>query len=137
VSCSWRCSDSPIRPRSPWTTSASPASATGWSELKGHERRFLAALWPPAWSSQEDEITARADELLARFRLDHMREEHAGTLSGGQRKLLELARALDTPVLRDASHLLADIRHEARLRRPDVRRKNRRSDSWSGGSHFR
>jgi uncharacterized protein YjiS (DUF1127 family) len=49
----------------------------------------------------------------------------------------DLYRALDTPVLRDASHLLADIRHEARLRRPDVRRKNRRSDSWSGGSHFR
>jgi neutral amino acid transport system ATP-binding protein len=56
--------------------------------------RFLASLWKPAWSAQEDEITARADELLVRFKMDHMREEHAGTLSGGQRKLLEMARAL-------------------------------------------
>jgi neutral amino acid transport system ATP-binding protein len=46
------------------------------------------------WSSQEREIEEQADELLARFRLDHMREEYAGTLSGGQRKLLEMARAL-------------------------------------------
>ena len=32
--------------------------------------------------------------LLERFRLDHMRDEFAGSLSGGQRKLLEMARAL-------------------------------------------
>ena len=42
----------------------------------------------------EGEIEARADELLERFRLDHMRDEYAGNLSGGQRKLLEMARAL-------------------------------------------
>ena len=46
------------------------------------------------WSSQEREIEEQADELLDRFRLDHMRDEYAGTLSGGQRKLLEMARAL-------------------------------------------
>ena len=40
------------------------------------------------------EIEARADELLERFKLDHMRDEFAGSLSGGQRKLLEMARAL-------------------------------------------
>jgi branched-chain amino acid transport system ATP-binding protein len=33
-------------------------------------------------------------DLLERFTLDHMRDEYAGTLSGGQRKLLEMARAL-------------------------------------------
>ena len=33
-------------------------------------------------------------ELLARFKLDAKREDLAGTLSGGQRKLLEMARAL-------------------------------------------
>ena len=48
------------------------------------------------WRRQEDGITARADELLERFRLDHMRDEFAGNLSGGQRKLLEMARALMT-----------------------------------------
>ena len=49
---------------------------------------------PAAVAAQEQEIEARADELLARFKLDHMRDEFAGSLSGGQRKLLEMARAL-------------------------------------------
>ena len=40
------------------------------------------------------EITERADELLARFKLDAKRDDFAGSLSGGQRKLLEMARAL-------------------------------------------
>ncbi len=56
--------------------------------------RFLPALLPSVWKGQEAEITARADELLVRFKLDHMRDEFAGTLSGGQKKLLEMARAL-------------------------------------------
>jgi branched-chain amino acid transport system ATP-binding protein len=46
------------------------------------------------WRGQEESITARADALLERFRLDRMRDEFAGSLSGGQRKLLEMARAL-------------------------------------------
>jgi branched-chain amino acid transport system ATP-binding protein len=56
--------------------------------------RFLPALLPSLWRGQEQEITERADELLVRFKLDHMREQFAGTLSGGQKKLLEMARAL-------------------------------------------
>ena len=56
--------------------------------------RLLSALVPPAWRGQEDAIRVRAEELLVRFRLDHMRDQFAGTLSGGQRKLLEMARAL-------------------------------------------
>jgi len=56
--------------------------------------RMLPALAPRAWRDQEAENVARADVLLRRFRLDHMREQYAGTLSGGQRKLLEMARAL-------------------------------------------
>jgi neutral amino acid transport system ATP-binding protein len=55
---------------------------------------FWSSLIPPTWRTQEREIEARADELLTRFRLDHMRSEFAGSLSGGQRKLLEMARAL-------------------------------------------
>jgi branched-chain amino acid transport system ATP-binding protein len=46
------------------------------------------------WKNQEREIEARADALLDRFKLSHMRDEFAGTMSGGQRKLLEMARAL-------------------------------------------
>ena len=56
--------------------------------------RFFASMLPPLWRAQEAAIEQRADELLARFRMDRMRDEFAGTLSGGQRKLLELARAL-------------------------------------------
>jgi branched-chain amino acid transport system ATP-binding protein len=55
---------------------------------------FLRAIFPPAWRKQEQENTARAEELLARFKLDAKRDDFAGTMSGGQRKLLEMARAL-------------------------------------------
>jgi neutral amino acid transport system ATP-binding protein len=56
--------------------------------------RMVPALIHPGWRAQEEEITARALELLARFKLDTKRDDLAGTLSGGQRKLLEMARAL-------------------------------------------
>ena len=52
------------------------------------------AMFPGFWRDQEEEITARAEELLARFSLDTKRDDFAGSLSGGQRKLLEMARAL-------------------------------------------
>ena len=58
--------------------------------------KWWNGLLPFRWKQQEQEIEARADELLARFKLDHMRDEYAGTLSGGQRKLLEMSRALMT-----------------------------------------
>jgi branched-chain amino acid transport system ATP-binding protein len=58
--------------------------------------RWWNGLLPFTWRQQETEIEARADELLRRFKLDHMRDEYAGTLSGGQRKLLEMARSLMT-----------------------------------------
>jgi branched-chain amino acid transport system ATP-binding protein len=56
--------------------------------------RFLPALLRPSWSAQETDIERRADELLERFNLAHMRDQFAGTMSGGQRKLLEMARAM-------------------------------------------
>jgi neutral amino acid transport system ATP-binding protein len=61
-----------------------------------HQRgeRLFPALVKPAWKEQESEIEAKAEVLLERFRLSHMRDEYAGSLSGGQRKLLEMARAL-------------------------------------------
>ncbi len=56
---------------------------------------FVKALLP-VWGRQEAEIEQRADALLDRFNLTHMRDEFAGTMSGGQRKLVEMARALMT-----------------------------------------
>ncbi|WP_310963050.1 ABC transporter ATP-binding protein [Nocardioides terrisoli] len=55
--------------------------------------RFLPGLLG-MWRSQEHEITEKADALLERFLLARLRDDFAGTLSGGQRKLLEMARAL-------------------------------------------
>jgi neutral amino acid transport system ATP-binding protein len=55
---------------------------------------FFRALWTPIWRGQEADIVERAEALLERFNLAHMRDEFAGELSGGQRKLLEMARAL-------------------------------------------
>ena len=56
--------------------------------------RILNALVPFRWRSQETQIEEQATQLLERFQLSHMRDEYAGNLSGGQRKLLEMARAL-------------------------------------------
>jgi neutral amino acid transport system ATP-binding protein len=46
--------------------------------------------------TQERELRERAWETLEFFEIDHLAEEDAGNLSGGQRKLLEMARALLT-----------------------------------------
>jgi branched-chain amino acid transport system ATP-binding protein len=55
---------------------------------------IFRALIPSTWRSQEQSNTDRADDLLRRFKLDAKREDFAASLSGGQRKLLEMARAL-------------------------------------------
>ncbi len=64
----------------------------GATEQRGE--RMFNALLRPLWGGQEKENTARAEELLERFQLTHLKDAYAGTLSGGQRKLLEMARAL-------------------------------------------
>ena len=56
--------------------------------------RLREALLPFRWRSQETAVLERAEEMLERFNLSRMRDDYAGTLSGGQRKLLEMARAL-------------------------------------------
>lgn len=58
--------------------------------------RILAAPIPFAWSGQEEQVTERALTLLRRFNLYEKKDDFAGTMSGGQRKLLEMARALMT-----------------------------------------
>jgi branched-chain amino acid transport system ATP-binding protein len=45
---------------------------------------------------EEQTIRDRAREIAAFFEIDHLLDEPAGSLSGGQRKLLEIARALLT-----------------------------------------
>jgi neutral amino acid transport system ATP-binding protein len=58
--------------------------------------RFWAAALPFLWGSQEAGITTKAQGLLERFSMWPKHADFAGTLSGGQRKLLEMARALMT-----------------------------------------
>ena len=62
---------------------------------KGQRGEHLfSSILPFLWHDQEKEITQRADELLEHFNLVRVRDDFAGSLSGGQRKLLEMARAL-------------------------------------------
>ena len=58
------------------------------------ERLLGLALHPRRSRRREREVRARAIELLERFELGRLAGAYAGTLSGGQRKLLELARLL-------------------------------------------
>jgi neutral amino acid transport system ATP-binding protein len=60
------------------------------------ERLLNVLLRPGAVRRREREVHEEAMELLEVFNLAKLANEYAGTLSGGQRKLLELARALMT-----------------------------------------
>jgi ABC-type branched-subunit amino acid transport system ATPase component len=62
----------------------------------GHPGERLAgvALRPGASRARERELLERARELLALVGLQAQERDYAGTLSGGQRKLLDLARVL-------------------------------------------
>ncbi|WP_282217519.1 MULTISPECIES: ABC transporter ATP-binding protein [Microbacterium] len=55
---------------------------------------FWSSLFPFLWRKQDTEIEGKARDLLARFKLDAKEQDFAASLSGGQRKLLEMARAL-------------------------------------------
>jgi branched-chain amino acid transport system ATP-binding protein len=55
---------------------------------------FFVSLLPWLWRKQDDEIELKALGLLERFKLAEKQDDFAASLSGGQRKLLEMARAL-------------------------------------------
>jgi branched-chain amino acid transport system ATP-binding protein len=55
---------------------------------------YIPFLSRPRIARQEQDNRERARELIDYFDLGHLEDEYAGALSGGQRKLLELARAL-------------------------------------------
>ena len=56
--------------------------------------RLSRAMFKPLWARREQEVEEKAKDLLARFKLLDKKDDFAGSLSGGQRKLLEMARAL-------------------------------------------
>jgi branched-chain amino acid transport system ATP-binding protein len=55
---------------------------------------LFQSVFPFLWRKQEAEIEERALEILERFKLLKLKDDFAASLSGGQRKLLEMARAL-------------------------------------------
>jgi branched-chain amino acid transport system ATP-binding protein len=63
------------------------------SQQQFGERMSISMAWP-AWKPRERELTQKAEGILDRFKLLEKRDDYAGSLSGGQRKLLEMARAL-------------------------------------------
>jgi branched-chain amino acid transport system ATP-binding protein len=64
----------------------------------GQSGEALVRTWLRGGSFGEDErrVRRRAREMAEFLELDHLLDERAGNLSGGQRKLLELARVLLT-----------------------------------------
>ena len=58
------------------------------------ERLVAALRRRRAWSAPQDALLAQAWDILRRFGLEAIANEYAGSLSGGQRRLVELMRAL-------------------------------------------
>ncbi len=71
---------------------------------QGGENLFRSWLRWGSVKSEETQISSRAHEVLDFLQIEHLRDEYAGTLSGGQKKLLELGRTMMT----DARLVLLD-----------------------------
>jgi branched-chain amino acid transport system ATP-binding protein len=54
----------------------------------------LLSVFPWIWRAQEAQIQVKATSILTKFKLLEKQGDFAAALSGGQRKLLEMARAL-------------------------------------------
>jgi branched-chain amino acid transport system ATP-binding protein len=66
------------------------------ASLKQVGERLLASFFPLLWRGQDNSLELEATEILRRFKLLEKKADFAAGLSGGQRKLLEMARALMT-----------------------------------------
>jgi branched-chain amino acid transport system ATP-binding protein len=64
--------------------------------LKQIGERLLASFFPFIWRGQDKALELEATDILRRFKLLEKQADFAAGLSGGQRKLLEMARALMT-----------------------------------------
>jgi branched-chain amino acid transport system ATP-binding protein len=58
------------------------------------ENLFTTWLSPGRMLAEERDICRRAEEVLETLEIAHLRDEYAGNLSGGQKKLLELGRTM-------------------------------------------
>jgi len=56
--------------------------------------KILISLFPWLWRAEDKALEEKATEILKRFKLHEKKDDFAASLSGGQRKLLEMARAL-------------------------------------------
>jgi ABC-type branched-subunit amino acid transport system ATPase component len=79
-----------------------------------------------SWQAEEDDAIDTARTLLSRFRLAGLENEYAGNLSGGQRRLLEIARALmarpkllllDEPTAGVHPTMVGELREQLRMLR--------------------
>lgn len=66
--------------------------ALGARDQKGES--VLKSVFPWIWRAQEAQIREKATSILKNFKLLEKQDDFAAALSGGQRKLLEMARAL-------------------------------------------
>jgi branched-chain amino acid transport system ATP-binding protein len=64
----------------------------GAKQQKGES--VLLSVFPWIWRAQEEAIRVKAVSILKNFKLIEKQDDFAAALSGGQRKLLEMARAL-------------------------------------------
>jgi branched-chain amino acid transport system ATP-binding protein len=58
------------------------------------ERIWNVWLHPQSVKTQDMRIKEKSRDILRFFEIEHLEEEYAGALSGGQKKLLEMARAM-------------------------------------------
>jgi len=75
---------------------ASTVVAGAMDALNNYVDWWRALLLTPGFQDEEQELTRRADELLAVMGLSHRRNEEARNLPYGEQRRLEIARALGT-----------------------------------------